>query len=400
LEIGKTAVELKFERPGVSFHFEQGIAEQDNAVSVLERCSLEGDREEQQEEPFEHPLIYPAKRGTQVGIGSVFWVATFQRSWVQTEAVTGGSWDLPLDHHESLISHPVKSMMIGNDVLWAPVGIVQCRPMNVVQGMSLALLGLGGSLGEVRGATSAMDDFSSGTLNGGTGDWLTDWTVGNGDVPDTSTFALPFRRTSAGLNTAGAVRRQYASDLTSPVSLSFDFTIDQFPTAGGNANQDRFAIMGNPVATNGSTSTNTYLILGGENLSGFQAGVANNWVFHDGAGDGVFQNGGAGENALVSSGIALVLDHTYRFTIFDDPANSAYRVSVDDLDTAAPAFTSGVLGYRSTSTANPFLNFGIRTSSLNDSGGFTVDNVVIIPEPSSVLLSGLGLLLVFRRQRS
>ncbi len=106
------------------------------------------------------------------------------------------------------------------------------------------------------------------------------------------------------------------------------------------------------------------------------AGLGSNWGFYNGLRNGTFDN----SKSLVNSGIPLVLGNTYRFTILDDPSTGTYIASVDNLDDAAAAFTSGSLGYRVAAAAvNPHIHFGARLSTSGDTAGFTVDNVSIVP---------------------
>ncbi|MGB6220209.1 thrombospondin type 3 repeat-containing protein [Haloferula sp.] len=230
------------------------------------------------------------------------------------------------------------------------------------------------------GATSATDDFSSGNLSTGTGDWIGSWsTSGSGTITTSAaTSALVVNRTATFNNNAMSVHRQYTANTTDPVQLSFDFTIDAFPTAGGNAVQDRFELFGGSAASGGTTGTNSWMLFGGQDLSGLDSNLSGgNWAFHDGDGSGNFENGDSGENNMVDSGIALVLGNTYRFTISTDPATGTYTASVDNLGDAAAGFTSGTLGYRSSVAADPYLQFGTRLSVTGDTAAFTVDNVSI-----------------------
>ncbi|MGB6220205.1 hypothetical protein [Haloferula sp.] len=229
--------------------------------------------------------------------------------------------------------------------------------------------------------TYATDFFSCKTLLDGSGDWLNNWQssgVSGVITTSTSTSSLAVTREATAVNNAQAINRRYAGDLIDPVQISFDFTINEFPTAGGNAAQDRFELYGGSAAAGGTTTTNSWMFFGGQDLTGLDAGLAGgNWAFHNGTGGGNFENGVGGENSLIDSGIALVLGATYRFTILTDPANGTYVVSVDNLDDAAAGFTSGTLGYRGAASVNPHLQFGTRLSDIGDTAGFTVDNIVI-----------------------
>lgn len=199
------------------------------------------------------------------------------------------------------------------------------------------------------------------------------------------------------------VGRQYSANTTDTLTISFDFTIDDFATSGISGAQDRFALFGSSAAAGGSTNNNSWLIFGGQDISGLDGSLpadGGNWKFHNGTKGGNLENGGSGENSFINSGIALVLGDTYRFTVLDDPSAENYIVSVDNLDDAAAGFTSGTLGYRASAGTNPFINFGARISANNDTAGFTIDNVSIVPEPSSMLLSCFGALALFRRRRS
>jgi hypothetical protein len=260
-------------------------------------------------------------------------------------------------------------------------------------------------------ATTAIDDFSSLNLTGGSGDWINTWT--NAVSPSSSntisrsaaTGALVATRggTGTATNTVGSVSRQYTATTSVLLTISFDFTIGSFPTAGasgtGTVAQDRFELYGGSSRQGGVDASNSWMILGGQNLTGLQSGLGANWIFHNGKATGNFENGAAGENSLIDSGISLVLGNTYRFTILDNPSTASYIASVDNLNDLAGAFTTGSLGYRGAAAANPHIHFGARLSNATDTAGFTVDDVSIVPEPSSLLLSSIGVFALFRRRR-
>ncbi|MGB6220207.1 sulfatase-like hydrolase/transferase [Haloferula sp.] len=232
------------------------------------------------------------------------------------------------------------------------------------------------------GATSATDIFGSRNLSGGSGNWLTDWTTsGNGTLTPSATSAalVVTRNSDTTTNSSSSIHRRYAGNLTDPLRISFDFTIDAFPTAGGvDAVRDRFELFGGSAASGGTTSTNSWMILGGQNLAALDTTIAgDNWIFHDGQGNGNFEKGGAGENNLVDSGIPLVLGNTYRFTILEDPSTGTHVISVDNLSDGAAAFTSASLGHRGAASTDPYIHFGARMSDSSESAGFTVDHVSI-----------------------
>lgn len=271
----------------------------------------------------------------------------------------------------------------------------------------IATLSLAFSAKMAESATIAEDDFSTGILIGGTGDWVTNWATNiNGSTltADPSSFALEVDLTATAANGRGSVYRRFADDNSAVRTITFDYTIDEFPTTGGIAKRDRFSLSANPAVGATAGSSSSWIVYGGEDLSDFGAGLSNTWLFHNGTGDGTQNDGGAGENDMVDSGITMVVGDTYRFTIVEDPAAGSYVAAVDNLDDVAVGFTSGSLGYRGATFANPYLTFGTRTSDSGDTAGFTLDNVAVsvVPEPASLMLLGLGGLLAFglgRRQR-
>lgn len=252
-------------------------------------------------------------------------------------------------------------------------------------------------------ATTAIDDFSSGFPASGSGDWIGDWANATSNAnfsTSAASGALVATTTSTTTNSGlASVSRRYTANTSDILTISFDFTIDSFPTAGasggGTAQQDRFELFGGSARAAGVTGTNSWLILGGQNLTGLKAGLGANWIFHNGAGNTNFIGAD-----LVDSGIPLVLGDTYRFTILDDPSTGTYIASVGNLANMAGVFTTGSLGYRGAAAADPFIHFGARMSNNGDTAGFTVDNVSIVPEPSSLLLSSVGIFALFRRRRA
>ncbi len=86
--------------------------------------------------------------------------------------------------------------------------------------------------------TTAIDDFSSLNLTGGSGDWIGNWTnaVSGGTISTSAaTGALVATRAGTGAGNVGSVSRQFTANTSDILTISFDFTIGSFPTVGGTA---------------------------------------------------------------------------------------------------------------------------------------------------------------------
>lgn len=206
-------------------------------------------------------------------------------------------------------------------------------------------------------SSSTLNVINTNPLTTGGGNYLSvNYTVAGGGGTNTQ-FARVSRQISSS-----------AISLSSPITFSFDLRPDS-PVS--NANQT-FAIFNGQAATNFASSVDTWRIT----ASG--AG----WAFSDGASGTV----------TASSLGAPTSGSVYRFTINSDPTTKTYTATILNL-TANTSYTSPTMGWRNTSgtTENTFLNFvGQTGATSSNSFGYSLDNISVIPEPSTLALGALG----------
>ena len=107
-----------------------------------------------------------------------------------------------------------------------------------------------------------------------------------------------------------------------------------------------------------------------------------------------------GISEFIGSGIDLVSDKVYDFSITINPETKTWDVTVTDGETT---FTATDLGWRTSLNAvGGVLNFGAQTATIGDVRTMSIDNVRIsqVPEPSVMaLLFGCLLNVLFWRKR-
>jgi|GEM_PF-6302796 len=260
-------------------------------------------------------------------------------------------------------------------------------------GLAIACHGFAGA------AVVASDDFSSGSLNGGSG-WLNDWTpAATAPNPPVTSDASPLTTgggnylsvgpTSVSANTTHAVSRQFAATTaSSPYTVSFDWRMESALTNFTTFN-DRVHI---GASTGNINSNDTFSWLVG--VSAADNGTTNtvpdgNWYVFNYTTNNAF----SGAN-LVDTGIKLASQVTYSFVVDVVPGSRNYTVQISGSD--GSSYTSGNLRFRNNSTtiATNTLVFGSVTHSPEDTTTFSFDNVSIegVPEPGSALLAGMAAL--------
>lgn len=240
--------------------------------------------------------------------------------------------------------------------------------------------------------TSSVDQYTGIAGNGWSSAW---YTVGPSGNSTSTTITAGVTNTTplngggnylSVTNTPGAngqgdgVGRDISSangvNLASPYTISFDFRLDSATTNwAGNDGVNIY---------NDSNSK----ILGGDN--GFQiVGDSSGWRVRNG-------------NAFLNTGVSLVSGTVYNFTIALDPTNSQYTTTITG---GASPYASGTLGYRDTAAAATdftHLIFNSKDNQGTDTISYSIDNLIVVPEPASAAvllgLTGLGLA-ICRRSR-
>lgn len=165
-------------------------------------------------------------------------------------------------------------------------------------------------------------------------------------------------------------------DISLDHTISFDFRGETALTAGTSQSYNLFA----------STSTS-------------RTGLDNTdtWAFKVENGTWRVMNGNkAGGGTYVNTGVSYVAGTTYDFTISVDADTQSYTASIYNGSTT---YTSGVLGFRSSSAVDGTnLYFGASGSASGQSFSFSLDNLSVVPEPSTLLLGALALLPLARRR--
>lgn len=246
--------------------------------------------------------------------------------------------------------------------------------------------------------------------NGGTG-WgaANEWRPsgspnGGGAVTPTVTNTNPLNGggnylsvTTAVASTTLGIKRNLGSVAASPYTLTFDWRLDS-PLTNFTEFNDRIHF--------GVNGTNSY---GTDNNTGWSIGVAANsgpnnsvfpghWYFYNNtatSGNGEFNTAN-----MVDTGIALVSGVTYSFVVTVDPVSKTYYASISGSDSTF--FEQGNMRFRNQTTdgtTHTNLLFGGATSNANDQLTWSIDNINIVPEPSTAFLAGLSGLLCFVRRR-
>lgn len=249
--------------------------------------------------------------------------------------------------------------------------------------------------------TSSADQFQGIAGDG----WTSAWGSPAGNVPTTSvTSASPINGSgnylSVNPNGAGdgAIGRAFDGtglnggvNATLPVTISFDLRIDALGGWGAN---------GDYITIHSSTGTGAYNVSGASSfiIRGYGASPAtgkngNEWLLYSGAGDG----GTFAASNFVNSGMTIAPNTTYHFTVTSNPTMETYGVTISNGTTSV---SSADLGWRANAGTGLQTNlaFNHRESSTADTFGYSIDNISIVPEPSTVLLGGLGMLALLRRR--
>jgi hypothetical protein len=265
--------------------------------------------------------------------------------------------------------------------------------------------------------TSSVDQFAGIAGSG----WSAGWAVGTTSASQSPTVVntnplsgipgdnyLSVSATGSAATAVARVGRQYTEtgsdvDLDAIYTIRFDYRADSALGASDatNSASNRYNILGSTAASTSTASSNTWIaaVYAGTNgadndkPNGFGSSNVGNWVFLDNPGNTTV---GMSSMNFVDSQISLAAGTVYHFEIQVDPVNRKYLPSVSDGTTTytAPSF----LGFRNQSTtASTFLQFHAFMTTASASAAYSVDYIVIVPEPSAVVLvcfavAGLGCL--------
>lgn len=239
------------------------------------------------------------------------------------------------------------------------------------------------------------------TTNGGV---LEDGDPGFSPLTGTSNYlAVDITSASATLQRSGSYYRNYGAngqfDPTALHTVSFLYRADDLSNVAYVSLFD--GIGADAIAQNATTS---WLASGQVRTSVFQ------WVFPDGPNS--LSTGAvlAAAEFGVNSDVRMIEDAVYSFSILVDPTNSRYQATVTNLDyiesvtPGVATFTSDWLGFVNDDAIHGRLNLAMRLATGDgNTGGFSVDNIHIIPEPALLSLfaasASLVLVAIARRRR-
>ena len=275
------------------------------------------------------------------------------------------------------------------------------KKLHTTSAMVFSLALIGGST-SAYAVTLASDDFSSGLSSGGSG-WDNNWQVGaNGGSSGSVAFdasATPLDSNGdyasivgSGSNITQGIHRTYTSALSAPSqehTISFLFRLDTLSaTETGDPSRG--------LVTHGST---TFGLSGSSTWALYvQEG---NFFYFDGDGTGSF--GGSATN----SGVAVTEGDLYSVTINNRIGANTNTINtggewdllVTNLSTGTIALSETNLEFRATSVPSAAI-IGLGVAGPNTTSFDQVSVDVVIPEPSSTLLLGLGsFALILRRKK-
>ena len=262
-------------------------------------------------------------------------------------------------------------------------------------------------LGASTFSQGALTDQFDAFPNGGTG-WAADWVTSAGLNP-TLAGTAPVNgggQYLSAVNTANStnfgITRNIGSLTSSIYTLTFDWRLDSTLDTFTSFN-DRVHFGSNSDASFG-TSANWGWIIG---VSAADNGTTNtvhngNWYFYNNRSTG--GNGGFVQEDMVNTGIALAPNVTYSFTVTVNSATQTYSAAI--LGSDGSTFSEADLNFRNQSTpgtGQSNLVFGgavsPATGSPLETMTWSLDNINVVPEPSSALLAGISGLLCFVRRR-
>lgn len=180
--------------------------------------------------------------------------------------------------------------------------------------------------------------------------------------------------TNSGSTADGSVTRAFDGlSSASAYTLSFSLRLDYI--AGWNNNTDYVTLSGGSSAAGNPSSTSSFLIRAYGNTIGTAS--AFRWSFYNGNQD----SGGFNANLWVSSTMAVTEGTTYNFLINVNPTARTYSATINDGTTSV---NSGTMGFRTSAfDGGSFVQFNMRNDIASDTSIISLDNLAVVPEPST-----------------
>jgi hypothetical protein len=162
----------------------------------------------------------------------------------------------------------------------------------------------------------------------------------------------------------------------------------------------------------GFNSTGDYFMMFGGNVSS-DTGAGSSWMIrYQAASEGglvggkfAVYNGNRGESTAynqlnwVNTDVVVKLGTAYQFVIVNDPVTANWSVSISEVG-GPVLYERADLGWRAAANQNAnVLSWGAKVTAVDEKLTYSVDSIIIVPEPASTALGALGSLLLFRRKR-
>ncbi|MBN2580369.1 MAG: PEP-CTERM sorting domain-containing protein [Pirellulales bacterium] len=193
-------------------------------------------------------------------------------------------------------------------------------------------------------------------------------------------------------------------DGTVPLQIiEFDYRLDEDVTGEGstfNTYQDRYTIEDGPAGTSTPSSSATWQIFGYGGTGDYcPAGREMEWTFCDGTNS---SSGSLTSATWADTDVPLVGGAVYHFTVYLDTVTQTWDATVSTtIDETEYSYDSNEdypdgMGWRRNAIMGNYIHFTARTYDAgnvpDDVREFSVDNIRIIPEPSTLVLLCMGLL--------
>lgn len=251
--------------------------------------------------------------------------------------------------------------------------------------------------------TASSDQWTGTAGNGWAAQWGSGGTTTGTGVVSTSPLSGGgnYLQVVDDTSTSGTyIRRQYNNSgdisVSSTYQISFNFRWDGDITNFNNFG-DRIGLFGDVAAVTGTSSSNTWAIGVAASNTGAGAGqsvYAGNWYFFDNNGSTDFAT-----SNMFNTNLAFVAGRVYAITVVVNPNTGTYSASISD--GVNPTVSANDLTFRRGAGAvtNHWINAAMNATAGSDSSAFSIDSIVIVPEPSVFLVSAAGFATMMLRRR-